>query len=137
MLTHDLIFADQIDRMNELTQQVQRLESHEKLTQYKALLVAIDCHDVDTAISLADSVDDYLFTPGIRTPEDAARKELQVILDDSDAQLLIKYLNLHDYGIELMERQNSLLTQYGMIERQDGHPILTHSDIPAQEMQML
>jgi hypothetical protein len=48
----------------------------------------------------------------------------------------MKHLNLYAYGADLMERRNAMLTDYGLIERRDGQPILTQSEIPTQEMQM-
>jgi hypothetical protein len=69
--------------------------------------------------------------------EDLARAELKVIVDQKSAELLIPNLNLYAYGKDILAQDHSVITDYGLIERQDGQPILTQSEIPTQEMQML
>ena len=32
-------------------------------------------------------------------------------------------MNLHDFGLSLLERDHAVFTGYGLIERQDGQPI--------------
>jgi hypothetical protein len=81
-------------------------------------------------------VEDYILTPSLRTPEDVARDDLRGIVNEIDAELLTKHLNLYAYGRALMEQQNTLFTDYGLIGRRDGQPILTQSDILTQEIQM-
>jgi hypothetical protein len=137
MLKHDLFYADQIDELNDLSQRVRQLAADGKLKQYKAVLTATDCHEIETAISLADTVDDYVLSSRVRTMEDLARAELKVIVDQKSAELLIPNLNLYAYGKDILAQDHSVITDYGLIERRDGQPILTQSEIPTQEMQML
>jgi hypothetical protein len=137
MLKHDLFYADQIDELNDLSQRVRQLAADGKLKQYKAILTATDCHEIETAISLVDTVDDYVLSSRVRTMEDLARAELKVIVDQKSAELLIPNLNLYAYGKDILAQDHSVITDYGLIERRDGQPILTQSEIPTQEMQML
>lgn len=96
----------------------------EQLTTYKALLEAADCKNLDQAIQLADRLDDYIFTPQCSSPVDVAMGELSVILAQRDAEQITPYLNLHQYGQALIQRDGGALTGYGFISRKDGQDIL-------------
>lgn len=96
----------------------------EKLAGYKALLAATQCQDLQNAMMLMDALDSYIFTPGFSSPEDVARGELKVTMAESDAEILLPHVNLYTYGEALLQSQHAILTEYGVIERQDGQPIL-------------
>ena len=105
----------------------------EKLAGYKALLAATQCRDLQNAMMLMDALDSYIFTPGFSSPEDVARGELKVTMAESDAEILLPHVNLYTYGEALLQSQHAILTEYGVIERQDGQPVLTQQ---SQEMGM-
>ena len=105
----------------------------EKLAGYKALLAATQCQDLQNAMMLIDALDSYIFTPGFSSPEDVARGELKVTMAESDAEILLPHVNLYTYGEALLQSQHAILTEYGVIERQDGQPMLTRE---TQEMGM-
>ena len=52
---------------------------------------------------------------------------------ESDAEILVPHVNLYTYGEALLQSQHAILTEYGVIERQDGQPMLTRQ---SQEMEM-
>ena len=85
----------------------------------KAVRLAAGCTDPD----LREQLDDYILDPTIRTPEDAARAELHVNMDDREAELLLPFVDLRGYGLALLEKYNSVLTPYGLVERRDGQPL--------------
>ena len=105
----------------------------EKLAGYKALLAATQCRDLQNAMMLMDALDSYIFTPGFSSPVDVARGELKVTMAESDAEILLPHVNLYTYGEALLQSQHAILTEYGVIERQDGQPMLTRQ---TQEMEM-
>lgn len=105
----------------------------EKLAGYKALLAATQCQDLQNAMMLMDALDSYIFTPSFSSPVDVARGELKVTMAESDAEILLPHVNLYTYGEALLQSQHAILTEYGVIERQDGQPILTRQ---SQEMGM-
>ena len=105
----------------------------EKLAGYKALLAATQCRDLQNAMMLMDALDSYIFTPSFSSPVDVARGELKVTMAESDAEILLPHVNLYTYGEALLQSQHAILTEYGVIERQDGQPILTQQ---SQEMGM-
>ena len=105
----------------------------EKLAGYKALLAATQCRDLQNAMMLMDTLDSYIFTPSFSSPADVARGELKVTMAESDAEILLPHVNLYTYGEALLQSQHAILTEYGVIERQDGQPILAQQ---SQEMGM-
>lgn len=63
--------------------------------------------------------------------------ELTISLDEEEIKLLLPYLNLHQYGLAVIRQYNSVLTDYGLLERRDGQPILTNRDpVQTNEMEM-
>lgn len=88
-------------------------------TKRKAVQLAAGCTDP----ALRERLDDYILDATIRTPEDAARAELHVSMDDREAELLLPFVDLHGYGLVLIKRYNSVLTPYGLVERRDGKPL--------------
>ena len=86
-------------------------------------LKAVQLATGSTDLELINRLDEYILDPTIRTPEDAARAELHVSMDDREAELLLPFVDLHGYGLALLERYNSVITPYGLVERRDGQPL--------------
>ena len=108
------------------------------LSTYKALLEATDCKDLQSAETLMDSLDEYIFSPQYSSPAEVAKGELSVILCETDAAFLAPHLNLYRYGQALIERCGGSLTAYGLIEREDHQPVQTMENKPSQGgMEML
>lgn len=89
--------------------------------KFKAVQLATGC----TELNLCEQLDDYILDSTIRTPEDAARAELHVSMDDREAELLLPFVDLHGYGLALLDYYNSVITPYGLVERRDGKPLRT------------
>lgn len=107
----------EIQQVMELAQCLSELDGQSKLTKYKALLAAEDCNNLSRMISLADAVDEYILEPQISSPEDLAREELGVIVCSQDAEILLPYVDLAGYGHALLEREQAVITQYGLLDR--------------------
>ncbi len=127
--------CDGIDQMNELARLIKDRERKGELPKLKAVLQAVDCHDGDTAIYVAESLDDYLYESKLRTTEDVAIDELRFAVDSEALNVLQKHVNLHSYGMELITTWNAALTPYGKIERRDGEPLMDQ-DKPSPGMTM-
>ncbi len=110
--------------LNRLAQKLADM-SQEELIKYKALLEAHDCKDLSTARTLADQLPDYIFSPQFTDPASLAEEELTVILCESEAETIRKYLDLPRCGEALIEKSGGVLTSYGLIERKDGQPVQT------------
>lgn len=102
----------------------------ERLTACTALLEAANCRDLGRAAQLADTLDEYIFTPQCATAAEVALGELSIILSRRDAELIAPYLDLHQYGQALIRRDGSVLTDYGLLDRGDGGPIQRMEDEP-------
>ena len=124
--------ANNVAEVNRFSQWLDNIPQ-EKLAGYKALLAATQCRDLQNAMMLMDALDSYIFTPSFSSPVDVARGELKVTMAESDAEILLPHVNLYTYGDALLQSQHAILTEYGVIERQDGQPILTQQ---SQEMGM-
>lgn len=101
---------------------------------YKAVLSATNCTEISQALELRNQLDQYILDPEIFSPEDQARSELAAMLPEADAQVVASHLNLYAYGSELMEKNNSVQTDYGLLERRDGQPIQAMAE-PHLEME--
>lgn len=129
-LNHQVYFEDVTPRLLELSQCLLELDGRGDLPKYKALLEAEDCVDLAQMIALAGTVDAYLFQPETRSAEDVAREELRAILCGRDAETLLPHINLRSYGRALLERNQAVVTEYGLLERVDGQSIRQTQEQP-------
>ena len=95
----------------------------QQLTKYKAALEAVEDWSLSGAIRIAQELDSYLFSPQYTSPEDMARDFLESSMGDHAAQQLAPFANLYAYGQALMKDQECVLTDYGMVSREDGHSL--------------
>ena len=93
-----------------------------KLTVYKALLEATDCHDLQTAVLLVDTLDQYILSPQFSSPVEVAREEI-ITFCELKTEVLIPYVNLYQYGQALIRDCGGAMTPYGLIERVDRQPV--------------
>ena len=103
---------------------------HDQLGVLKVVMEARGFDTLDDVIELAGRTDEYIFEPGIRGVEQAAEAELNAMLGEKDAGLIIQHLNLYAYGKALLEQENAAITPYGRLQRRDGQPIQTMEQEP-------
>ena len=108
------------------------MNTHERVT-YKALLETFNCRDLRQAAELADTINNYLFSPEISSPVEMAKDVLTYTL--TEPERLTPYLNLYQYGQALIDETNGVLTPYGLLERRDGQPVLA-AEAPKSGMTM-
>ena len=114
---HEMYLDGELPQLMELAQCLSELEGQGKIPKYKALLAAKECNDLTQMVDLAATVDEYILEPKISAPEDVARGELNVILCDQDAATLLPHIDLIGYGRALLERDQAMITVYGLLER--------------------
>ena len=128
-------FADlpmELDAFNDFAEAVEAMPSREKqIPKLKALLEHFEVTDLATAAGLAEHIGDYILTPEISSPQEAAIDELNFTMDAHSAELLLPHVNLFTYGNEIIKDDNAALTSYGMLHREDYQPMQT----PVQETQ--
>ena len=108
-----------IERLGDVLGQM----SADELPIYKALIEATECQDVERALGMAEQLDEYILSPSIASPEDVAPEDLSRVLPEQVARLLRPYINLHNYGLALLESRIHAETEYGLLERRDNQPI--------------
>ena len=124
----------ELEEFNVLAAAVRDMPSPEKqLPKLKALLKQFEVQDIATAISLTECLDDYVLTPEISSPQEAALDQLCFIMDREEAVRLIPYVNLYTYGCDLIKVDNAVLSPYGLLHRADYQPMLS----PMQETQKM
>ena len=79
-----------------------------------------------------DTLDQYTFSPQYSSPVEVARGELPTILSSDDLAQIIPHLNLYQYGQTLIQHCGGMLTDYGLIRRNDGQPIQAIEQQPQQ-----
>lgn len=104
--------CDDIQELNELAKHLKCRENSSELSKLKAVILATDCHDVGTAIQISENLDDYLFEPDQRNPEEVASEELRLIVDEQSLSILKKHVSLYNYGLDVMAANHAVLTPY-------------------------
>ena len=95
----------------------------EQIPKLKSLLEATRISNLAEALLLSEQLDSYVYSPEFSSPTDVARSSIKFSMTETEADLLIPHVNLHQYGKALLANHNWNLTEYGMISRQDGQPI--------------
>ena len=135
ILPHIAFFADlpmELEEFNAFTKTARDIPRSE-VPKLKALLEQFEVRDIETALFLAEHLADYILTPEISSPQEAALDQLCFIMDREEAVRLIPYVNLYAYGCDLIKEDNAVLSPYGLLHRVDYQPMLS----PMQETQKM
>lgn len=130
--THSIFMDDGVPQVIQLAEKLRQLDADGKLTQYKAVAAAADCEQVADLVALTAEIDDYFVDAAIYTPEDVGRAELEIILGSKNMEHLCPYIDLVSYGLAIQQRDHSVRTDYGLVERKDSQPIQSMKDVPQQ-----
>ena len=133
ILPHIAFFADlpmELEELNAFTKAARDIPRSEG-PKLKALLEQFGVQDIETALLLTEHLADYILTPGISSPQEAALDQLCFIMDREEAVRLIPYVNLFNYGETVIHEDNAALTSYGLLHRADYEPMLS----PIQQKQ--
>ena len=120
----------ELEELNAFTKAARDIPRAE-VPKLKALLEHFEVTDLATAAGLAEHIGDYILTPEISSPQEAAIDELNFTMDAHSAELLLPHVNLFTYGNEIIKDDNAALTSYGLLHREDYQPMQT----PVQETQ--
>ena len=120
----------ELEELNAFTKAVRDIPRSE-VPKLKALLEQFEVQDIETAMLLTEHLADYILTPGISSPQEAALDQLCFIMDREEAVRLIPYVNLFNYGETVIHADNAALTSYGLLHRADYEPMLS----PIQQKQ--
>lgn len=120
----------ELEELNAFTKAARDIPRSE-VPKLKALLEQFGVQDIETAMLLTEHLADYILTPGISSPQEAALDQLCFIMDREEAVRLIPYVNLFNYGETVIHADNAALTSYGLLHRADYEPMLS----PMQQKQ--
>lgn len=134
IIPYALEFADlpmEMESFNEFAKAVKDIPARQaQLPKLKALLEQFDVQDLDTAMALVEHIDDYILTPELSSLKEVSIDHLHFLLGDYEAEMLVRCgLDLYQYGRNIMQNDNSVLTPYGLLHRADHQPMLS----PIQE----
>ena len=100
-------FADlpmELGTLNEFAESVKNMLSRKKqLPKLKALLEHFEVTELAAAAGLVEHIGDYILTPEISSPQEAAIDELNFTMDVHSAELLLPHVNLFTYGNEIIK----------------------------------
>ena len=122
----------ELEELNAFTKAARDIPRSE-VPKLKALLEQFEVQDIETAMLLTEHLADYILTPGISSPQEAALDQLCFIMDREEAVRLIPYVNLFNYGETVIHEDNAVLSPYGLLHRADYQPMLS----PVQETQKM
>ena len=120
----------ELEELNAFTKAARDIPRSE-VPKLKALLEQYEVRDIETAMLLTEHLADYILTPGISSPQEAALDQLCFIMDREEAVRLIPHVNLFNYGDTVIHADNAALTSYGLLHRADYEPMLS----PIQQKQ--
>ena len=127
-----------LSTLDMLARRMVELEVDGELTKYKALLEAVHCQDMIQALTLADGLDQYTFSPKLLEPEDVAFECLRTMLPGNEVELLTPYLDLRRYAQAALDQTDGLLTRHGMIQRTADQPAQTMDrETESNELEMM
>jgi len=127
------MYGDSFEELNDYAQTILEVQESGELLKMKTLLTAKGCTAIGEALQLADQLDEYFFESDKCTPEDVAREDIRFSLNERDAEILLKYVDLYAYGKELIEIYNSQLTDYGLIAQREVEPVHALDDPEPEE----
>ena len=122
----------ELEEFNAFTKAARDIPRSE-VPKLKALLEQFEVQDIETAMGLTEHLADYILTPEISSPQEAALDQLCFIMDREEAVRLIPYVNLYTYGCDIIKEDNAVLSPYGLLHRADYQPMLS----PMQEAQKM
>ena len=114
----------ELEEFNAFTKAVRDIPRFE-VPKLKALLEQFEVQDIETALFLTEHLADYILTPNLSSPQEAALDQLCFIMNREEAVRLIPYVNLFNYGETVIHADNAALTSYGLLHRADYQPMLS------------
>ena len=114
----------ELEEFNAFTKAVRDIPRSE-VPKLKALLEQFEVQDIETALFLTEHLADYILTPNLSSPQEAALDQLCFIMNREEAVRLIPYVNLFNYGETVIHADNAALTSYGLLHRADYQPMLS------------
>jgi hypothetical protein len=128
--------AQDIKAVVHFARELDHMERYGGIPEYKALLEAAKCDSLETAVQLAEGIEEYRLVTECYGPTDYA---LEVISKPPFKDIGVdigKHLNHFSFGKELMAHNNIEETSYGLLSRKDGGLLFSEGNQPGMGMEM-
>lgn len=127
IIPNAVAFADlplELEEFNEFAKAVEQIpEQH--IPKLKALLEQFEVTNLADATALAEHLDEYILTKNLSSPSEAAIDYIHFATDKTTADLILQHLDLYGYGQAIIQRDNAVLSPYGLLHRTDFQPMQT------------
>ena len=110
--------TNDFDALNQLAGQISKFDANTRV-KFKAMLEAVDCQSIDTAIRVCENMDSFSLHRNLISPADYVDRFLEQI-DIPMKEELNFYLSKDGYGRCLMQQAGVEETPYGMIIPDNG-----------------
>ncbi|WP_313527846.1 hypothetical protein [Anaerotignum sp.] len=124
----------EFDTLNLLANKINRMSGNE-IAQYKAMLEAVECKDIETALSVYEKMEDFTLDRNCMTASDYVDKVLGT-LDLPLKEQFDFYLSKDGYGKALMKHNGADQTSYGMLIPNTGIKLSEQIQTQTEGMEM-
>lgn len=114
-------FADipaELEEFNEFAKAVEKVPE-KQLPKLKALLEHFEVDDPADATVLSEHLDEYILAENLSSPSEVAIDYIHFATDQTTADLILRHLDLCGYGRSIIQRDNAVLSPYGLLHRED------------------
>jgi hypothetical protein len=122
-----------MDDVSQFANFLYELERNDYPNTYKALLIATDCDNLQTALRLGEHLDEHTLNSLNITYDEYGRNTLTDLCGEEIAEKLLPYMNCEKFGWQSMLDDNIAETRYGLIKRIDGEPFFSETEDIAEE----
>lgn len=122
---------DSLPALNELAEKLSALP-RESLAKFKAVLEYEDSDTIESALEIADNLNQYEFHSDVRDAADYGRRYLSGHLAPDFDHSLLPNLDTRHLGNALMTRNGAAVTEYGSVQKVQA-PILNDDEKPAEK----
>ena len=123
--------SDNMAIMNYAARMLSEL-SQEDTRKLKSLVRVTEVGDLEAAVSLMESLDDYQIRDSSSTRE-LAKRFLSASMSEDEIDLLLPHLNSGSYCTAMAEQIGAVLTPYGLVERWDGLPVIREASFQSRQ----
>lgn len=113
----------ELEEFNEFAKAVENL-SDKHIPKLKALLEHFEVNDLADATALAERLDEYILSENLSSYSEVAIDSIHFATDQATADLILRHLDLCGYGRAIIQRDNAVISPYGLLHRADREPMV-------------
>ena len=125
---------DEFEQLNELAENINCMSTDE-IVKYKAMLDAVQCQTIETAIAISEEMDGFTLDRDCTSPSDYVDKVFATLNLPMKEELDF-YLSKDGYGKALMKNNGIDNTSYGMLNPDNGISLKEQLQVQENSMEM-